>query len=172
MATMTRPRTDTGVWVKHGVIGGIIAGVVFAMFEMIMAAVLMGTGAFFMPLRMIGAIVLGQQALAPTYPLVTAGAVGIILHMMFAIVFGVVFALIASAVPPLRESSGALVVAASVFGLLLWVVNFYVIAPAAGWVWFPQQSSAVVQFVAHTFMYGTVLGLYLDRTAARAGMED
>jgi hypothetical protein len=44
-------------WVIAGLVGGIIAGIVFAMFEMIVAAI-MGDG-FFAPLMMIGAIVLG-----------------------------------------------------------------------------------------------------------------
>ena len=31
-------RTDLGAWIRHGIIGGVIGGIVFAMFEMIMAA--------------------------------------------------------------------------------------------------------------------------------------
>jgi hypothetical protein len=32
-----------------------------------------------------------------------------------------------------------------------------------GWTWFPENTNAVVQFVAHTFFYGTVLGYVLNR---------
>lgn len=46
--------SDTTRWLVHGVVGGIIAGIVFAVFEMIMAAIQMGGEAFFMPLRMTG----------------------------------------------------------------------------------------------------------------------
>jgi hypothetical protein len=60
-----RPESHIGRWVKHGIIGGILAGIVFAMFEMVMAVVQMGPDAFFMPLRMIGGMALGAQALDP-----------------------------------------------------------------------------------------------------------
>ena len=50
-ATLSAQRIATGTWVRAGVIGGIVAGIAFAMFEMIMAVVLNGSEAFFMPLR-------------------------------------------------------------------------------------------------------------------------
>lgn len=40
--TMTAQGTSTATWVRAGAVGGAIAGIVFAMFEMIMAAVLNG----------------------------------------------------------------------------------------------------------------------------------
>jgi uncharacterized membrane protein YagU involved in acid resistance len=154
---------NTGAWVKYGALGGLIAGIVFAMFEMIMAALLNGASAFWNPLRMIGATVLGKEALSPDYGLVTAALTGMIVHMMFAVVFGIVFALALAFVPGLARSAGMLIVAASLYGLLLWVVNFYVVAPVAGWNWFPDKSEPLVQFVAHTFFFGTVLGLVIQR---------
>ncbi|MBI3968852.1 MAG: hypothetical protein HY329_24710 [Chloroflexi bacterium] len=168
MATVERAyaRIDTGWWVKHGVIGGIVAGIVFAMFEMIVAALMDGAMAFWMPLRMIGAIILGQQALDPSYSLVNAAAVGFGSHMVMSMIFGAIFALIVAYFPALARSSVGLIVAASVYGLLLWLVNFYLIAPAAGWSWFPDKSNPVVQFFAHTFFFGTVSGIYLDRVYA------
>ena len=169
MATMATGRhADTGWWVKQGAIGGAIAGIVFAMFEMLATALMNGAAAFFMPLRMIGAIVLGQGALQPSYPLLTAGLAGMVVHMMLSVVFGIVFALLVASVPALASSTMALLAAASAYGLLLWLVNFYLIAPAAGWVWF-TESNPVVQFLAHTVMFGTALGFYLDRVRARRG---
>jgi len=168
MATLQRQASaDVGPWVKQGAVGGVIAGIVFAMFEMIMAAVLGGADTFFMPLRMIGAIVLGMKALDPGYSLVTAGMVGLMVHMMLSIMFGIIFAALVAYVPGLANSSLILIVAASVYGFALWIVNFYVIAHAAGWLWFPDKTNVAVQFVAHTIMFGTVLGLFLDRTHAR-----
>ncbi len=168
MATLQRQASaDVGPWVKQGAVGGVIAGIVFAMFEMIMAAVLNGADAFFMPLRMIGAIVLGMKALDPAYSLVTAGMVGLMVHMMLSIMFGIIFAALVAYIPGLANSSPILVVAASVYGFALWIVNFYIIAHVAGWLWFPDKTNVPVQFVAHTIMFGTVLGLFLDRTHAR-----
>lgn len=129
--TEMRARPDVGAWVRHGAIGGVIAGIVFALFEMLMAALLKGN--FFGPLRMISGIVLGKQALMPDYSLATAVIVGIMVHMVLAIVFGVVFALLVAYVPALTQSATVLLVSAGVYGLVLWLVNFYVIAPLAGW---------------------------------------
>jgi len=155
-----------GDWIKHGALGGLIAGIVFALFEMIITAVLMGGDAFFMPLRMIEAMVLGQEALMPTYDLITAAIVGLVVHMMLSIVFGIVFGVIVALVPTLSQPAGTLIGAASVYGFLIWLVNFCVIARIAGWNWFPDESNVAVQFVAHTFFYGTVLGWVVERAVA------
>lgn len=54
---------------QHGAVAGVVAGLVFAAFEMLASAFIAGAEAFFMPLRMIGAIALGPEALDPGYSL-------------------------------------------------------------------------------------------------------
>jgi hypothetical protein len=162
----SQPRIEG--WVRHGVIGGIGAGIVFAMFEMIMAAILNGADAFFTPLRMIAGIGLGQQALQPSYTLATAIIVGLAIHMMTSAIFGLVFAGILRYVPAFTSSTSTVLVATSVLGVGLWLVNFYLIANIAGWVWFPDKANPVVQFFAHTFFFGTAFGLYLNAAARRS----
>lgn len=159
-----RSDTGTGRWARHGLIGGIAAGIVFALFEMIAAAVLMGTEAFFGPLREIGGILLGMQALDPGFPLITAAGVGLLTHLVLSAVYGTGFAVLVAVVPALRSSSMMLIGSATIVGLALWLVNFYVVAPVAGWTWF-AMANPVVQFLAHAFFYGSVLGVYLDRVA-------
>jgi hypothetical protein len=158
----------TRSWVIAGLVGGIIAGIVFAMFEMIVAAI-MGDG-FFAPLMMIGAIVLGQGALPmpePTIGLSTIVPVGIAVHMVLSMLYGVVFGAVASSVDFLRNNRWALIGVATVFGFALWIVNFYVVAPVL-FPWF-GMANPVVQFFAHTFFFGTALGLVL---AARAQPDE
>lgn len=152
-------RTGTGGWVLTGAIMGIIAGIAFVVFEMVVAWVLQG--APFGPPRMISAIALGQGALppSPTVSLAAALPVALIIHFVLSAIYGAVFGAIASAIGALRNSRGALIVAANVFGLLLWLVNFYVIAPIL-FPWF-LMANPVVQFFAHTFFYGSALGLVL-----------
>ncbi|MDQ3447881.1 MAG: hypothetical protein M3432_01725 [Chloroflexota bacterium] len=158
-------RADLGRWAKHGAIGGLLAGLLFALFEMVMATVQMGGEAFFMPLRMIGGIALGSQALEPSSTsLLEAGGAGIAIHMMLSVIFGASVAVAAGLVPPIRSSTIALVAWTSLAGLIMWLVNFYVIAPIGGWRWFPDGTDPVIQFIAHTFVFGSLLGLYLDRT--------
>jgi hypothetical protein len=158
----TATTIDTGWWLKHGVIGGIIAGLVFAAFEMAAAAFTMGPEALFMPLRMIGGIALGPQALDPTYPLLTASTAGVLVHVVLSAIFGAVLGLFFATIPALASSDGARVLIASVFGLGLWIVNFFVIAPIAGWTWFPERTDPIVQVIAHTVFFGAVLGVYLN----------
>lgn len=155
-------------WLVWGGGLGLVAGIVFAMFEMIMAAV-MGDG-FIMPMRMIGAIPLGKAAaLGPDANVMTAAIVGGITHMMLSIVYGVVFAAITLPIPALRRGTAVLVGAATVYGFLLWIVNFYLIAPGP-FPWF-GNANPVVQFFAHTFFYGSALGVLLAARRADAPAE-
>jgi uncharacterized membrane protein YagU involved in acid resistance len=143
----------------HGVVGGVISGIIFAMAEMILN-VLMGKP-FFGPLRLIGSILLGQQALAPTYPLASAAVVGLIVHMIMSMVFGLIFIYLLAAVRQVQTSTGRLLAYGSLFGLALWVVDFLILAPAL----FPQFTM-VNQFwngfFAHTFFFGTMIGGYVS----------
>lgn len=159
--------TTKSAWVRAGLVGGAIAGIVFAMFEMVMAVVLNGTEAFFMPLRMIGAIAVGTSALDPTGSLLTAGGTGLVVHMALSMMYGVAVAAALAVIPALARSTAATVAFASLVGFGLWVLNFFVLAGIFGWKWFPDTQNVAVQFVAHTVMFGSVLGLVIDRLVAR-----
>lgn len=142
---------------RQGAIGGIIAGLVFAAFEMIASAAMMGIGAVFMPLRMIGAIALGPEAVEPTFAIWVAGAAGVVVHIVLAALYGMIFTVI---VGGLRSAMWD-VLLGFLFGLALWLINFYVIAPMA-FPWF-LEANPVVQFIAHTVFFGAALGLYIWR---------
>jgi hypothetical protein len=146
----------------QGVIGGIVAGIVFAMFEMIASAMMMGWEAFFMPLRMIGAMVLGEQALEPTYSLWAAGAAGVMVHMVLAVIYGAVFTLILGGLRSMLLE----IVLGGLYGFALWVINFYLVAPAL-FPWF-LEANPVVQFIGHTVFFGMMLGLYVWWARSRA----
>lgn len=150
---------------RQGAVAGIVAGIVFAAFEMIVTALMMGAEAFFMPLRMIGAIALGPEALDPGYSIVTASVAGVIVHVVLAIIYGVIFGEIAA----MLRGPVAFIGAGSTFGLALWLINFYVIAPAA-FPWF-LETNPLVQFIGHTFFFGSVLGYYLWKSHQRSGLE-
>jgi hypothetical protein len=159
-ATRLESGSGTGSWLLTGAVMGLLAGVVFVVFEMVVAWIMQGSP--FGPPRMISAIALGEGALPmdPTVGIATAMPVALVLHFVLSAVYGAVFGAIASAVGLLRGSRGMLILAATVFGLLLWLVNFYVVAPVA-FPWF-LMANPVVQFLAHTFFFGTALGLLLS----------
>ena len=92
---------------------------------------------------------------------------GVVVHIVLSAFFGVVFGMLAWLVPRMWASSRPMLAIASAYGVGLWVVNFYVIAPWADWVWFRDESMPLVQFLAHTFFFGTVFGIYLDMVVGR-----
>lgn len=145
---------------RNTVTAGIIGAVLFAVFETLAAVMLMGSEEVFTPLRMISAIVLGAAALDPGYSLLVAAIGGTIVHVVLSMAFALAFASVASP----RATDSGLAIAGIVFGTLLWVVNFYVIAPLAGWQWLPEQTNAIVQFIAHACFYGCPVGWYLARS--------
>lgn len=143
---------------------GLIAGVVFIVFELIIAGTI-GPG-LFGPLRLISAIVLGQP---PTIGLASAIIVGLIVHFVLSAVFGLVFGVIAWLGRSVLANRVILIGAATVYGFLLWIVNFYVIVRGIGlFPWF-SMPNPVVQFLAHTIFFGTALGLLLS---ARVGQGE
>lgn len=153
MATVA-VRYQTSAIVGAGIVGGLI----FAIFEIAVAAALQGVAAMFMPLRMIGAIMLGPAALDPSYSIGAAASTGVIVHFVLSVAFAFVLAAMLS-----PQWGSSQILAGVVFGLGLWLVNFYVIAPLAGWDWFPR-SNPIVQAVAHTAFFGCPVSWMLARS--------
>lgn len=160
--TTVHPAPATGRLLRHGIIGGLLAGLAFIIAEMIINTALGKPG--FGPPRLIASIVLGKAALMPAYPAAKAIIIGFIVHFILAALFGVivlaVLGVVRGVVPRLMASPSLLVLYGAVAGCLLWVVNFLLIAPRV----FPQFTM-VNQFwngfIAHTVFFGLVLGGYL-----------
>lgn len=143
---------------KKGITGGLIAGVVFLVFESLYA--LIAAGNLFGPLAMMASI--PMQTPPPQIGLGSAIFVGLITHAILSIGFGLVVTFLIDKVDALRSSTATLLVVTSAFGLVLWLVNFYVLSGILGTPWFATAPSALWQgFIAHTFFFGTVLGGYL-----------
>lgn len=149
-------RSTKDRWVLPGAAMGVAAGMIFVTFQMV-AAVFAGAE-FLSPLGMVGATVLGQALPEQFYPLEFAAFVGLLIYIMVSAACGAAFGAL-SAAGPVRRSRGALLVAATAFGSLLWMVNFALVAQGA-LTQFPA-ASPVVQFVAYTFFFGTALALML-----------
>ena len=160
------PARSWGSWILQGVIGGIVAGIIFAMFEMAWGFLQGGLDMGLAPLRMIGGIALGPQALEPSYSVLAAAVAGIAVHMVLSMIYGGVFAVGVGLVAP-RAGTGPIVVAAIVVGLALWIVNFFVIGPVAGWKWFADMTDPTIQAIAHGGFFGIPLGLYVARFRPR-----
>lgn len=166
-ATRLDARSGISTWAIGGLVAGLGSGVIFLAFEMLAAGLL--TANAFGPPRMMGATVLGTGALPPqpTLGLAVVLPVALLVHFTLSGAFGVTFGVVAGSLSFLRSSFGMLVAAATVFGLGLWIVNFYVMAPILGWDWF-AMANPVIQFLAHTVFFGLPVGLLM---ASRAREE-
>ena len=125
----------------------------------------------FGPLRMIGGIALGEQALDPSFSLLVAGAVGVAVHMALSVVYGAAFGAAAALFPAIVRTSPISALAGAVSGTALWLGNFYVAAPLFGWTWFPDMTDPLVQFVAHAGFFGVPLGLYVGWRCGRGPIQ-
>ena len=160
-----KANSELDAWLGRGMLLGFVAGGVFIVFEVVAAAIL-GAGPLGPP-RMISGILLGQGALQPLATPAFVALAGLAIHFLLSALYGGVFGALTHVVRPLGTNRALLVGAATLFGLLLWVVNFYLISPAA-FPWF-GMANPVVQFVAHTFFFGSALGLLF---AGRAGQRE
>jgi uncharacterized membrane protein YagU involved in acid resistance len=163
-ALMQPPGRASDPTATYGIVGGIIAGIVFIAAEMAMSAFL--GGRLFGPLRMISSIVLGTEALDPSYSFSAAMLTGAILHLLLSSLFGVIFTEGVKLAG--RETvSSTLIVYGFVFGSALWLVNFRVIAPAL-FPQFTQVNQFWNGFIAHSLFYGVILGWYETWVRGRA----
>jgi hypothetical protein len=136
-----------------GLLAGIGAGITLAVFVMVMDAIL--GDSFLDWLRYSAAIALGSGALPDRSPL-TVLIIGLIVHLSLAALYGAIFAVAARYITLIRRD---LLIATTLFGLAIWLLNFYVFSP---WLfpWF-KDSPVLVQFIAHTVFYGMPLGVIL-----------
>src|SRR5215472_9960251 len=136
-----------------GILAGVGAGTSFALFMMVMDAIL-GNG-FVDWLRQSAAIALGDSVVSARSQL-SVLVVGLIVHVSLAALYGAIFAVAARYITFLRRD---LLIATTAFGLGIWILNFYVFSP---WLfpWF-DDSPDILQFIAHTVFYGMPLGAIL-----------
>lgn len=154
MATTTGGvRWGSAVW------AGVIAGAVFLVLEMAMVPMFLGNP-MWAPPRMIAAIALGQDVLPPpaTFDFFVV-MVAMVLHFAMSIVYALVLAAIIH-----RMGAGAAVAVGAIFGLLLYLVNFY--GFTAVFPWFANARNWVSIF-AH-IVFGVVAAWSYKALAVRS----
>lgn len=119
---------SAGVDWSAAVRAGLVGGLIFLILEMMMVPLFLG-GSPWGPPRMIGAMVLGPEVLPPpaTFDLgVVAVAMGV--HFALSVIFAAVLALLLA-----RIGSGAALLVGALFGLGLYLVNFYLFTALFPW---------------------------------------
>lgn len=120
MAEIAVTRGKTAIDWSAAIWAGVIAGAVFMILEMMMVAIFAG-GSPWGPPRAIAAIVMGQAVLPPpaTFDLgifMTA----MVVHFILSIIYAILLAWIVN-----RMGMGVAIGAGALFGLVLYLVNFY-----------------------------------------------
>lgn len=147
-------RRANRIW-GPGIATGVGAGVVFAIVEVI-AAVAMGMSPL-TPFRMFASVVLGRAALETT-AVGSAFIVGLITHLVLSAVFGVIYVALNSGTSlENRASAGRQSAYGLIYGTLLWLVNFQVIARLV-YPWF-LGTNQIAQWLMHALAYGLPLAV-------------
>lgn len=157
--TMT-PQPTTARLIVAGIIAGIIAGIVMAMYAMLASATVLAQG-FFTPLYGIASPIVGQSAMQTSmhegvYFTLGPALLGLMIHMMFSAVFGIIFGLAARA---LRLRGGLAVLAGMVYGVIVLLVMSFIVLPIVGAGTLPA-TVGWPSFTVEHLMYGVVLGLW------------
>ncbi len=129
----------------------IVAGLVFAMMEMVLVALVMGQP-WYGPLHMIAAIGMGPQGVLPPPPAFDFGvaAIAMLIHMLVSVFLGLV---LATALLAFRSSMAWLI--GLIFGVALYYINFY--GFTALFPWF-AEARGWIGLVSHA-VFGLVLAL-------------
>lgn len=141
-----RTAFDTGGAIR----AGLLAGLVFVILEMILVGTV-GGGSPWGPPRMMAAIGMGKEVLPPppTFDLAIF-IVGMIVHFVLSVILALVFCWIATR---MHLSRTMFILAGAVFGLVVYVVNFY--GFTAIFPWFAMARNWITIF-AH-IVFGVVL---------------
>jgi uncharacterized membrane protein YagU involved in acid resistance len=114
---------------KAAAFSGVIAGFFFALLMMILIPLFMGESAW-TPVRMVAAIVMGERALESTTAAfdTSLAIVALFVHFALSILYAVILAYLIYRL----ETASALLVGA-LFGLTLYVINFYAFTGLFAW---------------------------------------
>ncbi len=144
-----------------GAIAGMIGGAMMAMFTMIATATYLHMG-FFTPLYVIASPLAGPQSMMTAmhggafYFALGPAVLGLVVHMMWSALWGIIFGLIASG---LHLRGIATVIGGMVYGVLVMLVMSFIVAPIVGAPNFFQLLGWPTWTIGHV-LFGMVVGLW------------
>jgi hypothetical protein len=148
---------------KEGLAFGLIAGALFAIGQLA-ATIVMGEPAM-SAFRRFASILLGPSALTSAVSPAAAVGRGLIANRWLSAMYGVVYGFYNSALTmATRRSIGRQAIVGTLFGLMLWLVNFRAFAPYR-YPWM-LELDVIPQLILHALVFGLPLGL-LYATAER-----
>lgn len=150
-ATRDELHCATSWWA--GAWAGVIAGLVFLMLEMGLVWMVQGQSPWGPP-HMMAAMVLGKDALPPMGTWAPMDMKIVMIAMMIHFPVSIVYGLIGAWLVHRFDWAGAVMIGAA-FGVVIYIVNFYLVAPVA-FPWFAMGRNWIGAF-SH-LMFGAILG--------------
>lgn len=148
-----KPRTVEIRAIWEGATYGLLAGVVFLAIQIVIAVRSGGTP--LLPMRWFASVLIGTHAFAASPAAVFL--IGMAVHLGLSAGWGIVFCALAAREPAaVRESGIAQLVLGALFGLVVWVIDFVVIARLF-YVWLLGLPLGT-ELVIHVLFFGAPLG--------------
>lgn len=155
-------RRDTWELVSHGTLAGLIAGLGLGFIAIVASTVLRGDP--WLPFDFAAAIVVGREALAPTFSSAASFALGSMIHLMLSVLFGVAFLTALALTFQLSARPLLLVLYGVLFAFVVWEVNFLAVLPAIA----PDLRGRVdlatqlwSGILSYSLVYGPLLAVYV-----------
>jgi hypothetical protein len=149
--------------IVEGIGFGLVAGVLFAVAEVVASAAMGQPG--FAPFQMFASVLFGAGAFE--FGAGTAILAGGLIHLVLAGLFGLIYGLLNDRLPLGSHTSWGTQAGLGVaFGAALWLVNFQIIARAL-FPWF-LEANQIVQLLLHAIFFGLPLGLMYAAAERRA----
>jgi hypothetical protein len=155
----------------HGARAGLIAGLALGVVEIGASFVLRADP--WLPFAFAAAIIVGPDALAPTFPLAASLTLGMVIHVLLSLVFGVVFVAGLALTFQLSARPWLILVYGMLFGVTVWEIDFLAVLPViapelTGRLDFATQVWNGI--LSYCLVYGPTLAAYVIRV--RPGMLD
>jgi hypothetical protein len=157
--------------VKHGVRAGLLAGLALGVVEIGASSVLRADP--WLPFDFATAIIVGPEALAPAFPLAASLTLGIVIHVLLSLVFGVAFVAVLALTFQLSARPWLIMVYGMLFGVTVWEVDFLAVLPVIA----PKLTGRLDLstqvwngILSYCLVYGPTLAAYVIRV--RPGLLD
>jgi hypothetical protein len=154
-----------GTLLGWGALAGLIGGIVMAMFMMVVTA-LTGMG-FLAPLYAIAATFNSPWAMTKGFDPVPV-VIGLMVHMMNSIIFGLIFALLLGWIAPRALALPVSAVAGMVWGLIVLGVNQLLVLPALDRPMLTATNGVFGWWLIAHLMFGLALGAIVGATVGRS----
>ena len=139
-----------------GITGGILAGFSFAVAQSFLSAI--QGRPMLEPLQLTGSVLTGSIALEPGW--ISTATIGLFVHLVISAFYGILFLFLHWELKRHIETVERLILDGCLFGLAIWMIHFFWIAPRA----YPQFLTLDLVWnglVAHSLFFGGALGFYV-----------